>query len=57
MLKVLFVGFVLVLLGSAAQASCPNRGTFAYCPPGKCGYYGQKWACDIRYCLASNCRK
>jgi hypothetical protein len=57
MLKVLFVGFVLVLLGSAAHASCPNRGTFAYCPPGKCGYYGQKWACDIRYCLASNCRK
>jgi hypothetical protein len=36
MLKVFFIGLTLVVLGgAAAQASCPNRGTFAYCPPGK----------------------
>jgi hypothetical protein len=57
MLKIAIAGlFTLILVGSAdAQATCPNRGTVAYCPPGQCGFNSKPWACEKRYCSAKHC--
>ena len=57
MSKVLIAGlFTLALVGSAdAQSRCPDGRSFAYCPPGQCGFNGYPYACDKRYCSAKHC--